>query len=171
LRKKNFLIFLPANTTKTTKKMKPMKALFAMAAVCLVVLSSCKKSSSDTQPATTFAFKVDGTAKSTSNVVGIYDKATQTVMITGSLGLTEGVTIGIPNVKVGTFDVFNDGITATYSNGVDITNTYVAVSGTVTVTSFTSNTVSGTFSFVGTNQSNATKNITEGKFTTKYVSQ
>lgn len=151
--------------------MKSIKALLATMIVCIVAFSSCKKDSSESNPTTTVSFKLDGTDKSTSTVLSAYDKNSKALLVSGSLSPSEVINISLENIQAGTFDVVNNGIVATYSNGASDLDTYAAISGTLTITSFTNNTVSGTFSFVVMNQARTTKNITEGKFSTNYVSQ
>ena len=117
--------------------------------------------------------KVDGVSKTAALTTATYyvtgGNSIQISGQMGALGSSEGVSIMIQNPAVGTFDVATNNTIFTYA--VSATNYYVATStGTVTITAFTSSTVTGTFSFTGDSFSGTgTKLITNGTFSMPYT--
>ena len=145
--------------------MKQIK-FFVWFGLAILTLASCKKSSSSPVPSQSISLKFNGTQKSSSTVVASLYTSESTLQVLGTFG-SEGVSLMIQNPKVGTFDASNGSVVASYSSGADLADTYLADNGTITITSMTSEAVSGTFQFTGTNQSNVTGTVTEGKFSAK----
>ncbi|MEP6612338.1 MAG: hypothetical protein ABJA76_10650, partial [Mucilaginibacter sp.] len=96
--------------------------------ICAVALNSCKKSSTTPSNAISISLKINGTAKSTATPVTDYIVSQQTLQIMGAFG-TEGLSIMIQNVKVGTFDAAKDEAIMTYSTKPDFQYTYIASTG------------------------------------------
>jgi hypothetical protein len=69
---------------------------------------------------------------------------------------------------VGTFDA--DNAILSYSTRPEFAYTWTGETGNVTITNMTADAIAGTFNFVGTAKG-LTKTITEGKFSTKLVTQ
>ena len=149
--------------------MKPIKWAFLALIVFAVTLNSCKKSA--TKPAVTnsIALKFNGTAYSTSTITAAYSKGA--LQIIGSFVSSTSLYIAIPNnVKVGSFDLATGAGAATFGTGPSAA--FFGDSGNVTITSFTSTTVAGTFAFHGTDLSTgSTCNVTEGTFQATYSTQ
>jgi len=103
----------------------------------------------------------------TSNVSASYSKGA--FQITGTFNTTTNVYLAVPdNAKVGSFDLATGLGAATFVSGSS--NEYFGDSGTITITSFTSTTVAGTFQFNGTDISNGnTCTITSGTFQANYI--
>jgi hypothetical protein len=138
--------------------------------ICAVALNSCKKNSTTPSNAISISLKINGTAKSTSTPVTDYIVSQQTLQIMGAFG-TEGLSIMIQNVKVGTFDAAKDEAIMTYSTKPDFQYTYIASTGKVTITSLTDTMVAGTFQFSGTDTNGHVGTVTEGKFNCKLYKQ
>lgn len=147
--------------------MKIIKSSLLILALCGLVLSSCKKSGSSPSTTVSMSLKFNGTAKNTSIVVASYYVSENTLQVIGTFNSTEAVSLMINNIKTGTFALPSNDIVASYSTSADFANTYLGDTGSITITSFTSDAVSGTFQFTGTNPSNATGAVTEGKFYAK----
>ena len=152
--------------------MKKIKIAVLLLSVFALLSSSCKKSAAtNPTPTQSISLKFNGTVKSSNVATADYIKSQQSLQIIGKFG-GEGVSLLIENVKVGTFDVASSGALLTYSTISDFKDTYIADTGTVTITSFTSTTVSGTFQFSGTLPNTpSTGVITEGKFQVNLVTQ
>jgi hypothetical protein len=153
--------------------MKHIKPALLILVLCILVFSSCKKSGSKPQtPAVNLSFKFNGTAKNTNLVVADYIKSQQSLQVMGKIGTgTEGLSLLIENIKVGSFDLASGTIIASYSTTSDFADTYLGTTGTVTITSFTTDAVAGTFQFAGTKPNNDAGTITEGKFYAKLITQ
>lgn len=140
--------------------------------VCFIAFSSCKKDKSTTQASVSLAVKVDGVSKTASHVLATYYKSENTLQLIATFSGTENVSLMIENVKAGSYDLAtSNDVIATYGTASDFADTYQANTGTLVVSSFGNGSVSGTFNFVATNPSSATKTITAGTFTTTYISQ
>jgi len=135
----------------------------------MLVPMACTKGDVIMKPAAaSLKFKFNGTAQTASLVVATYYKSQGTVQIVGQVGnQTQGLNLMINNIKIGTFDVAGNDVIASYSTATDLDHTYTGATGNVVVTTFTSSTIAGTFTFTGTNGSNQTGTITEGTFSAK----
>ncbi len=115
-------------------------------------------------------FKVDGVAKnSVSQVATVYASSGNSFQIIAKINGTEVFSILVNSLAVNTFDVVKNNAILAYGLDSTFPNTYTATAGTVTITSYTSDTVAGTFQFTGSNLAGATKAITEGSFSCKYI--
>jgi hypothetical protein len=151
-----------------------MKSLkWALLALTLITISlnSCKKSDSKKAATVTnsIALKFNGTAYTTNTITAVYSQGA--IQIIGTYANGAVLYIAIPsNVKVGSFDLSTGGGAATF--GTNSTNTYIGDAGTINITSFTSNTVTGNFEFKGTNiLDSSTCSVTSGTFQTPYTTQ
>ncbi len=160
--------------------MKKAGALFCFFAFCFVLFNSCKKTPGhlaiDPAPTTSsdyyISLKVDGVAKSSNlNVATIYTSTgSNTLQIIGQLAGTEGVNLMVDSVKVGTFDVVINNAILSFNTTAAYADTFLGTAGKVTITALSSDTITGTFQFTGTNfTTNATKSITNGAFNLKYT--
>jgi hypothetical protein len=151
--------------------MKKIKSLVFIAAVFAFAFSSCKKSGSDNKPASTVSMSLNfnGTAKNTSSVLASHYEDENTLQVIGTFSGSQGLSLMIQNIKVGTFNIASDGVIASFSTSADFANTYLADSGTVTITSYTSDAIAGTFQFTGTNQAGAAGVVTSGTFYAKVI--
>jgi len=159
--------------------------LFVLAA-SMLLFNSCEKiaghatgaSGSTTGGTTTgsgtLTFNVDGVAKTSALTVGVYSASLGFLQISGQVGSvssTEGLSITIQNPAVGTFPITANNTLCIYTT-TTANDSWFGATGSVIITSFTSDTVTGTFSFVaGTFSGTATKNITNGVFNVKYTKQ
>lgn len=149
--------------------MKQIKTALLMLVVCTLTFSSCKKDSAKTS--VSLKVTIDGVTKTASHVVATYYKSENTLQLMATFSGTENVSLMIENVKVGNFDASSDEVLTTYATTNDFANTYTGDSGQVVISTFGNGTISGTFNFVATNTSSATKTLTAGSFNTTYVSQ
>jgi hypothetical protein len=151
--------------------MKLIRISFFVLALFAFGLNSCKKSSESTTKKTgsTVSLKYNGTAYSSSTITAAYSKGA--LQIIGTFGTTTSVYMAIiSNVKVGSFDVSTGAGAATFTIGTS--TSILGDAGTITITSFTSSTVAGTFTFSGSNLTGSgTGDITEGTFQTSYTTQ
>lgn len=154
-------------------------------ALCALIFNSCEKQaghavgpggSTSTNTGTTngssyyITFKVDGVAKSANLNFGTIYQSGNTLQILGQLTGTEGINLSVTNVAVGTFDIVTTNAILSYSTTSTYADTWLGSSGTLVVTSLTSDTITGTFQFIGTSTgSSATKSITDGAFKCKYI--
>ena len=148
---------------------KIIPALFLLI-LCTLTFNSCKKSDSSSPNAINISLKINGTARSSSAPVTDYIISEQSLQIIGKFGV-EGLSILIEHVKVGTFDVAQGEVLATYSLKPDFQYTYIGSTGKVVITELNNDTVTGTFEFSGTNVNNANGVVTEGKFKAKLYKQ
>jgi hypothetical protein len=151
--------------------MKQIKSALIILTVFASVLSSCKKSS--TNPATSYSIslKVNGTAKTSTTPVAVYYKSLGTLQVSGAFGTSQAVSLTINNVKTGSFDVSTGDAAAIYTPDATLNDSYIGDTGTVVITTFTTTTVSGTFSFSGTSIAGPTGTITNGTFNAKLITQ
>lgn len=149
--------------------MKQIRSTLIILSVCTLAFSSCKKSGDKPSDSIGISLKFNGTAKSSTTPIASYYPAENSLQVEGIFNGTEAVSLMIENIKTGTFDVASDAVVASYSTTADFNNTYLGSTGSVNITSFTSDQVSGTFQFTGTNPANATGTVTEGKFTAKII--
>lgn len=89
----------------------------------------------------------------------------------GNLGASQGgsqeqITIALPGASAGGTMSLGMGPTATYAkiNGTDVSQTYVATSGTVRIESMSASGAKGTFSFTGRNNGGQTISVASGAF-------
>ena len=135
-------------------------------------LSSCKKNNTNPQAAESISLKFNGTLTSSSTPIATYYKSQNSLQIIGAFGTTSAVSLIIANgVQIGTFDLSNANALLTYSTGANSQDTFYGTAGNIVISTLTSTTVSGTFQFTGTDLSNVTGTITEGKFTAKLITQ
>lgn len=150
---------------------KNLSVLFLFAIFCLT-FSSCKKPAEQTLGVTAgMSAKVNGVLKTNSGptVATIYQDL-HSIQIIGQFSANEGISLGLNDIKVGTYDASGDAVIAVYM--ASTTNTsehYMGVSGKVTITSITSTTVAGTFEFVAENGSGVKRTISEGSFNTTVI--
>ena len=144
-----------------------------MLAVCILAFSSCKKSNTAPKPAAqSISLTFNGTAYSASAPFASYSKSQNALQVVGNFGTTATIYLAIPlNFKVGSFDIANGDAAATFSNGASLSDSYIADTGTIVITSFTSTTVAGTFQFSGTDLSGVAGTATGGKFQANYTNQ
>ncbi len=153
--------------------MKKIKSLVLFLSL-FVAVSSCKKSDSGTTPTSgaSITLKVDGAAKTSTSQVAILYTSLNSFQLIAQIGTVELLNISINNLKVGTFNTGGTDAILSYSTDATFANTFLGTTGTVTVTSLTSDTIVGTFQFTGTNASSLkTKVISEGSFNCKYSKQ
>ena len=138
----------------------------------MLITASCKKS--DTSPQTAAAnltFKFNGTAETSKLLVATYYKSQGTVQILATNG-TQALGLTIENIKTGTFDLSTDQtLLLSYSTTADLNHTYIGTTGNVVITTFTSDTIAGTFQFSGTDGLGDSGAITGGVFSAKLVTQ
>ncbi|MGN6641255.1 MAG: hypothetical protein ACTHJ8_20255 [Mucilaginibacter sp.] len=153
--------------------MKQFRTILFMLAAFTLVLTSCKKDSNKPNSAASITFKLNGASQSTTNVVGTYIKSENTIQVIGNMGNGIALQLMVENVKTGSFDLadINQQVLATYTTGSQLEDIYVGGTGNITITSFNSTSVSGTFQFVATNTSNDSKTISNGTFTAKLIQQ
>jgi hypothetical protein len=152
--------------------MKQVTYLFLTLILFGFTLSSCKKSNTNPQAAESISLKFNGTLVSSSTPIATYYKSQNSLQIAGAFGTTSVVSLIIANgAQVGTFDLSNGNTLLTYSTGANLQDTFYGTAGNIVISTFTSSTVTGTFQFTGTDPSNVTGAITEGKFTAKLITQ
>jgi hypothetical protein len=152
--------------------MKQVTYLFLTLILFAFTLSSCKKSNTNPQSAESISLKFNGTLVSSSTPIATYYKSQNSLQIIGAFSSTSAVSLIIANgVQVGTFDLSNGNSLLTYSTGANLQDSYIGTSGNIVISALTSTTVTGTFQFTGTDPSNVTGTITEGKFTAKLITQ
>jgi len=152
--------------------MKITKTILLFAAAFMLMTVSCKKSNN--KPATvavSMTFKFNGTAQTTKLLVATYYKSQATVQIAGTNG-AQGLSLMIQNPKTGTFDMATDQtLLLSYSSAADFDHTYVASTGKVVITTFSSTNIAGTFSFSGTDGLGDAGAVTEGSFSANLITQ
>lgn len=138
------------------------------------VVSSGTTSGGSTNTGTSYlTCKVDGASKTAALTVATYYVTGGDYMQIsgqlGALGSTEGVSIMIQTPAVGTFDIAVNNTLFIYT--LTSTDAYMgATTGSVTISAFTSDTITGTFSFTGVSlTTSATKTISSGTFSMKYT--
>jgi hypothetical protein len=155
-------------------------ALFLILVV--ILLNSCEKeaghavgagstTTGSTNSSYYITFKVDGVAKSAVSSVSTIYQSGNTLQIIGQLAGTDLINLSTNNVAVGTFDIVTTNAILSYSTVSTYTDTWLGLSGSLTVTALTSDTITGTFAFTATNtgSTTSTKVITEGAFKCKYI--
>lgn len=149
----------------------------------LLLLAACSKDKSTPTPVS--SWQVDGQLLQAEKItveVGTptYNANTITISIwqdistATSTGSAVALTLRVPN-RVGTYSLpgTNTDVNAGYSDYVTPgqgSNLYEATSGSITISALTSNSVAGTFSFVGAELFNKqhTKRITDGQFSKSF---
>jgi len=149
--------------------MKKLKPILVLCMLLAFAGTSCKKSSTNPTSAVSMSLKFNGTAKTSNTVIADYIKSEGTLQVMGKFG-NEGLSLMITGIKVGTFPV-GDIVIASYSTTADFQNTYIGSTGTVVISSFNSDTVTGTFSFAGSTIDGRNGTVTEGKFSAKVITQ
>jgi len=152
--------------------MKPVKSLLLLAALFMLIPVACKKSNPKPQTAAvSMTFKFNGTAETATLIVATYYKSQNTVQIAGSVG-SQALDLMIDNIKTGTFDLATDPtLVASYSTALDLDHTYLGTTGTIDITTFTSDTIAGTFEFSGMNGLGQAGAVTDGSFSAKLITQ
>lgn len=157
-----------------------MRSVFVILAVCIVALSGCSSSDSNTNPTTQTYYlsaKIDGTTfESTSGVaVGVFTHGSLTVtgsaMVNGSQRQISLVFGGAAAGK--TYNMADEGESgATLMMSATLGDSYFAGNGvgtgSITITSMSGGEAAGTFAFVCSNGT-TTKSVTDGKFKVKYT--
>ena len=117
----------------------------------------------------TMTATVAGASFAATCVTGSFTSGVLTVG--GNLGASQGgsqeqITIALPGAAAGSTVSLGMGPTATYAkiNGTDVSQTYVATSGTVRIESMSASGAKGTFSFTGRNNAGQTISIASGAF-------
>ncbi|MDB5124174.1 MAG: hypothetical protein JWP94_2303 [Mucilaginibacter sp.] len=152
--------------------MKKLVLLFSMAALCTLTFNSCKKSTVAAKTSASASLKFNGTPFAFTAMTASYSKSNDVIQIVGRGNSSSNIYLIVTGgVKVGTFDIATGAASATFSASASLQDSYMGATGTVTITSFTSNTVAGTFQFSGDNQAGATGVVTEGKFQCSYTNQ
>lgn len=158
--------------------MKKAGPLFCFLAFCFLLFNSCEKTPGhltvDPVPTPSsdyyITLKVAGVSKSSNLSVATVYAGTNTLQIIGQLAGPEGINLMVDSVKVGTFDVVINNAILSYNTTAAYADTFLGTSGTITITALTSDTITGTFQFTGTNfTTNATKSISNGAFNLKYT--
>ena len=116
-------------------------------------------------------FKFNGTSETATLIVATYYKSQNTVQIAGSVG-SQALDLMIENIKTGTFDLSTDPtLLASYSTALDLDHTYLGTTGSIVITTFTSDAIAGTFEFSGMNGLGQTGAVTDGSFSAKLITQ
>jgi len=145
--------------------MKTIKLSLLLFVLCGLLYSSCKKSGSNSPAITpSISLKANGVSKSTNTITTTYTQSTNILLIEGVFNTGEVVSMTINNVKVGTFDVATGAAVADYAVSSATIDSYAGTAGTVTISSFTSSTVTGSFQFTGLNPATTSMAITAGTF-------
>jgi hypothetical protein len=144
----------------------------------LILASACESEGDVTDPGDELAVgtivgRVDGSDWSSSTAFALFANGRLVAAGTGSQNLTLG--FGVTAQAPGTYTT--DGSASAYGSLADTNNTVwetagAGGSGTITITRFASNEVSGTFSFTVVRTSGAgappTRSITNGRFRVRY---
>lgn len=150
--------------------MQSFKWAFLVLTLFAFFLNSCKKNSGN-KPAVTnsIQLKFNGTAYSTSTIDASYNNGA--LQMIGDFAGGGSIYLAVPgNVKAGSFDFAANTASSVFRTGTS--TEFIGDSGTITITSFTNNTVAGTFSFHGTDYStNTSYTVTDGTFQTTYPTQ
>lgn len=145
--------------------MRKIKYLYFVTLACALLFYSCSKKNNPAPFNPAISLKFNGTAFSTTNLTG--SSAPNITVITGQFVGQSSIILSIPNAKVGSFDIPSSGATVIFVNGTGAQDAYSANSGTITVTSLTSTTISGTFAFSANDVGGVSANITDGQFQVK----
>ena len=155
---------------KTLDQMKQIRPLLLIATLFILVTAACKKSSTTTPSPTAtvgMTFTFNGIAETSNLVLATWTKSLNSIQIIGSNG-TQGLNLMFSSPKVGTFDIATDPtIIASFSTATDFNHTYFGSTGKIVITTFTSDTIAGTFQFSGANALSQAGVITNGTFTAK----
>ncbi|WP_153042536.1 DUF6252 family protein [Rufibacter ruber] len=141
--------------------------------LCCLLLNACSEDDHEENgPAGTITAQINGQDWKAVRVSAAYNEAYQDLLIGGESASGEGISLAIDNVTgTGTFTGNSSGIVVgTYLSGNSNEQWSSFLNGDclINVTKFdkSSRTISGTFEFVGENDSQtSTKTITGGKFT------
>jgi hypothetical protein len=144
--------------------MKLIKSGLLLFVVCGLLAGSCKKTNHSPSVTASLSFKANGVAKSTNTITTNYSQSSNTLQLTAVLTNGEILSLAINNVKAGTFDVATGAAAVNYTVGSTAIDSYTGTTGNVTISSFTSSTVTGTFQFTGVNTASTSMAITEGAF-------
>jgi len=139
----------------------------------LILLAGCAKKNTPTPKTATvsMAFTLNGTKRTTTNVKAIYNSVQKSIVVTGNLGTSEEMSLAFSSTAVGTYDLTSGLVYATYLPDLVASDAFIGSSGTLTITSSTSNSISGTFFFSGFQASltaNGTVDVTAGTFTATF---
>jgi hypothetical protein len=92
-----------------------------------------------------------------------------TLQVIGEISDSEGISLQIDSVKVGTFNATTQGIIMSYSPDAAFQDAYFGTSGSITIVTYTGTTVTGTFSFTGVNSMNVAATISSGTFAANII--
>ncbi len=159
--------------------MKKIKSTVLLFSLLVVSLGACKKDDNEDVREEVFSsdltFKLDGAAKKSTLVVCVKDEEVQgeeSLGLVASIGNSESLTIAFDDIPtVGNYNVANnENVVVAYQNGSNpATDIYVSETGTVKITSISDKEIKGTFEISAQNSAEATKTISEGKFSAKIV--
>ena len=153
--------------------MKSIKWAFLALSLITLTLNSCKKSG--TTPTTpkvthTLTLKYNGNDYTASTFSVGYSTMVG-LQMSGIFDPNTAMTFSIySGVKVGSFDISSGNAGTYFTAGTTAPKSYTGTTGTITITSFTSTTVAGTFQFTGTDIADgSTCTVTNGTFQTSYT--
>ena len=140
----------------------------------VIGLNCCKKSAQPQAVVAGMTYKVDGVTKTATTVNAIIESFPDSkLLLINGTSLPDGISMDIQNAGVGTYyNRQSNGqlVSAVYSTGTD--SFLAEIGGSVTITSFTADNISGTFQFTGTSQiSNTSKVISDGQFNCKVINR
>ena len=148
------------------------RSLFVIAVFVTMDLSSCKKGD-DTPAGVSFQFD-STTAVKFLNPAGTYGTSTGEFELTATNRTNATLQLFVTsNLAVGSFDIASGAAAVVYASpSTTGSDNLIAVpkanSGTIVITSYTSTTVAGKFSFSGTDLAGKVYTVTNGTFTTSY---
>ena len=153
--------------------MKKIKPALLMLTVLVLAFSSCKKK--DTKPKTAalnVSFKFNGTAYTSATPIAIYSLSQHALVLTGAFGTTSALSLAVTSgVQVGTFDIASGAAALIFTTGTTLSDSNLATTGSVVITTFTTTTVSGTFQATTTDLASNAGTITSGTFNANLVTQ
>lgn len=153
--------------------MKRRKWVLLVLMGCVLALSACKKNSPPPPipsiPTTSMSLKFSGHFFTSSSVVAIYNTTLNTIQIGAPFETNSFISLIVPNVSVGTFDLSGGNASLSFLTGNPTPDTFVSTAGSVTISEFSSTAIVGTFEFTGVDSANVSREISEGQFTTSYT--
>jgi len=158
-----------------------MKSISVCLLLWLIVMitGSCKNSIPAPQNSSTdissapdnISLAFDGVSMSSAMPQAIYSREAGILQITSTFSTNKGVTLNINNPAPGTFSIKNGVATGFFSLDVSPSDLFTATAGTISISSFTTNSVSGTFQFSGSTIDSVTGEITNGQFRVHLITQ
>jgi hypothetical protein len=145
----------------------------------VTVTVSCKNSDVEPQsnttvitpPVNSISLKLGGVLRTSNAPLALYSKTGGLLQISSLFNSGESVTLIVKNAAVGTFSVSAGEASANYSLDINSSNIYTGATGTITIATFNSTTISGAFHFSGANSKNETGEITDGLFLVNIIVQ